>query len=178
MLSIVITLLTLILILISLFMMLVILMQRPNTNSGMGAAFGGGVAESTFGAETTNIMVKATKYSASAFFVLALLLYLLYIARQSPTGATEEALPEFTTEEAGAETVPAIPEGVLSGDALQITVPEAAAEGTASGSETLSEEASSEDSTMEAASTEESEGDAAAESEESSGDSESEPQQP
>jgi len=81
MLNILISLLTFVLILISLFMVLVILMQRANTNSGMGSAFGGGVAESAFGTETTNILVKATKWSAVAFFIIALILYLLFMSR-------------------------------------------------------------------------------------------------
>ena len=71
-------------------MMLVILMQRPNTNAGMGAAFGGGVTESTFGAETTNILTRATKWSAGAFFVLAVLLYALYLVKIQP--APEESI--------------------------------------------------------------------------------------
>lgn len=83
MLNIIISLLTFVLILISLFMILVILMQRANSNAGMGSAFGGGVADSAFGAETTNVLVKATKWAAAAFFVLALILFLLYLGRAS-----------------------------------------------------------------------------------------------
>ena len=77
MLNIIISLLTFVLILVSLFMVLVILMQRANTNAGMGSAFGGGVAESAFGTETTNVLVRATKWSAAAFFIIALVLFLL-----------------------------------------------------------------------------------------------------
>ena len=79
MLNIVISLLTFVLILISLFLVLVILMQRANSNAGMGSAFGGGVTESAFGAETTNILTRATKWSALAFFLISLVLYLLYM---------------------------------------------------------------------------------------------------
>jgi preprotein translocase subunit SecG len=90
MLDVTITFLTFVLILTTLFMMLVILMQRPNTNAGMGAAFGGGVTESTFGAETTNILTRATKWSAGAFFGLALVLYILYLVKVQP--AAEETI--------------------------------------------------------------------------------------
>ncbi|MFP4282115.1 MAG: preprotein translocase subunit SecG [Opitutales bacterium] len=99
MLGIIITFLIFVLVLITLFMGLVILMQRPNTNAGMGAAFGGGVTESTFGAETTNVLTRATKWSAAAFFIIALLLYTLFLIQTRP--AEEEAidLPELTPAE-------------------------------------------------------------------------------
>ncbi len=109
MLNILISLLTFVLILVSLFMMLVILMQRANTNSGMGSAFGGGVAESAFGTETTNILVKATKWSAVGFFVIALVLYLLFMSRnQIGARPASNELPDIpvmdqTTAEAPAE---------------------------------------------------------------------------
>lgn len=90
MLNIFISFLTFILIIISLFMVLVILMQRGSANAGMGSAFGGGAAESAFGAETTNILTKATKWSAVTFFLLSLGLYLLYMARESAPAEGEE----------------------------------------------------------------------------------------
>lgn len=102
MLHIFITLLTFVLILITLFMMLVILMQRPNTNAGMGAAFGGGVTESTFGAETTNILTKATKYSAGAFFLVSITLFMLYLIEAGPVVEDDLGLPDLITTEAPA----------------------------------------------------------------------------
>jgi preprotein translocase subunit SecG len=111
MLNIIISLLTFILIIISLFMVLVILMQRASTNAGMGSAFGGGVAESAFGAETTNILTRATKWSAVAFFVIALTLYLMYMSQQAPKNSVSESelpdIPVATREAAAAETVTA-----------------------------------------------------------------------
>lgn len=133
MLGIFITLFTFILILVSLFMMLVVLMQRANTNAGMGAAFGGGVADSAFGADTTNVLTRATKWAAVAFFLLSAALYLMYIAQNSGTGAEEQGLPEMSsqsapaTDQAPAETAPA--EEALSGEA--IPAPEAADEAAA-----------------------------------------------
>ena len=97
MLNIVISFLTFVLILVSLFLVLVILMQRGSSSGGMGAAFGGGVAESAFGAETTNILTKATKWAAVAFFILSLVLYLLYIGNQDEGDGVEDALPEMVT---------------------------------------------------------------------------------
>lgn len=75
MLGIILGILTFILILVSLFLVLVILAQK-SADAGMGAAFGGGAAESAFGAQTNTVLTKATIYSAILFFVLALVIYL------------------------------------------------------------------------------------------------------
>lgn len=73
-----ISLLTLVLILISAFVILLVLMQRTSQSGGMGAALGGGAAESAFGSDTTNILTKGTIYGIIAFFVIALGLFLIY----------------------------------------------------------------------------------------------------
>ena len=52
-----ISLFTLILILVSVFLILIILMQKASSSGGMGAAMGGGMAESTFGTDTDGIGV-------------------------------------------------------------------------------------------------------------------------
>ena len=51
---------------VALLMMLVILMQRPKSE-GLGAAFGGGVTENIFGAQTTNVLTKITGWLAAFF---------------------------------------------------------------------------------------------------------------
>jgi preprotein translocase subunit SecG len=58
-------------------MMLVILMQRPKSE-GLGAAFGGGVTENIFGAQTTNVLTKITGWLAAIFFLLTFVLSILY----------------------------------------------------------------------------------------------------
>ncbi len=73
-----ISLLTLVLILISVFIVLLVLMQRTSQSGGMGAALGGGATESAFGADTNNVLTKATIYSIIAFFVVSLGLFLFY----------------------------------------------------------------------------------------------------
>jgi preprotein translocase subunit SecG len=73
-----ISLLTLALLLISAFVILLVLMQKNSQSGGMGSALGGGLAESAFGSETSNILNKVTIYTSIAFFVIALGLYLLY----------------------------------------------------------------------------------------------------
>jgi|GEM_PF-538777 len=64
-------------IVVSVLMILVILMQRPKSE-GLGAAFGGGVTENIFGAQTTNVLTKITGWFAAIFFVLTFVLSILY----------------------------------------------------------------------------------------------------
>ena len=82
--------------LVALLMMLVILMQRPKSE-GLGAAFGGGVTENIFGAQTTNVLVKFTAWLAGTFFVLTFLLSVLYahksVAQSSLTRELQKAAP-------------------------------------------------------------------------------------
>jgi len=62
---------------VALLMVLVILMQRPKSE-GLGAAFGGGVTENIFGAQTTNVLTKITGWLAAVFFLLTFALSILY----------------------------------------------------------------------------------------------------
>ena len=114
MLDIIISFLTFVAILVSLFLILVILMQRANSNAGMGSAFGGGVTESAFGAETTNILVRATKWAAFAFFILSLVLFLFYMSKKANGTMEETDVPdipvvqqETTAEESAANAMDA-----------------------------------------------------------------------
>lgn len=72
-----ISLLTLVLILISVFVVFLVLMQKSQSG-GMGSAFGGGMAESAFGSDTSNVLTRATIYTTIGFFIIALILYLMY----------------------------------------------------------------------------------------------------
>ena len=78
---------TFILILISIFMVLVVLAQKAKSDGGVGAAMGSGVTEATFGAETGNVLTKATINAAVAFFVLSFLLYLGHIWQRNHSAA-------------------------------------------------------------------------------------------
>ncbi len=69
-------------VLVSAIMVLVILMQRPKSE-GLGAAFGGGVTENIFGAQTTNVLVKFTTWLAGIFFALTFALSVLYAHRST-----------------------------------------------------------------------------------------------
>jgi preprotein translocase subunit SecG len=85
-LSILIPVLLVILAIVCFLLVFVVLMQRPK-NEGLGAAFGSGVTENIFGAQTTTVLTKATLYLGGAFFILTLILTTL-TARQSMSGRT------------------------------------------------------------------------------------------
>ena len=94
--SLVIGILTFILIITSLFLVLVVLMQRAKTDGGMGSAMGGGTMESTFGAETGNVLSGATIKAAIVFFVVSFGLYLAHIYQHKHLDAVDGKLPTIT----------------------------------------------------------------------------------
>ena len=103
MITIISTLLTFLLIIVCVFLVFVILLQRSSSDGGLGTAFGGGIAESTFGADTGNILTKATIYAAVLFFVLSLGLYLIHMTKAGVK--QEDALPDLgVTAEVSAES--------------------------------------------------------------------------
>jgi len=96
-------------VLVALLMMLVILMQRPKSE-GLGAAFGGGVTENIFGAQTTNVLVKFTGWMTGIFFVLTFVLSILYSHKTSrDTGLRRELLKQQTNAQPTASAAPANP---------------------------------------------------------------------
>jgi preprotein translocase subunit SecG len=111
--SLVIGILTFFLILTSLFLVLVVLMQRAKTDGGMGAAMGGGITESTFGAETSNVLSKATINAAILFFVISFVLYLCHIYQSKHHETVDAKLPTIAAPATPAPTPqPATPKPV------------------------------------------------------------------
>lgn len=80
-LSILIPILLTILVIVCVLLVLVVLMQRPRSE-GLGAAFGSGMTENIFGAQTTTVLTKATVYLGGIFFGITLILTIL-VSRQS-----------------------------------------------------------------------------------------------
>src|SRR6266853_1191021 len=96
-------------VLVSLLMVLVILMQRPKSE-GLGAAFGGGVTENIFGAQTTNVLVKFTGWLTVIFFALTFALSVLYSHKTSrDIGLRQQLLKQQTSAPATASPAPANP---------------------------------------------------------------------
>ena len=73
----VIGLLTVALILDCLFLILLVLIQLPKKEAGAGLAFGGAATDALFGAGSGNVLTKVTKYAATIFFVLVVLLAIM-----------------------------------------------------------------------------------------------------
>lgn len=127
--SIILTILTVLLIGVALFLILVVLAQKAK-DGGMGAAMGGGMAEAAFGADTSNVLSKATINAAIAFFVLAFALYLGRIYQRAHATSAGGALPTIAvpvtkapapaaTTAAPATTTPTAP----AADAKTVAVP-------------------------------------------------------
>jgi preprotein translocase subunit SecG len=127
-------------ILVALLMVLVILMQRPKSE-GLGAAFGGGMTENLFGAQTTNVLVKFTAWLAGIFFLLTFALSILYarrgagdstlrreLVKQQSAGATSPT-PSVTPAAPASSPAPDSGAGVLpAGSATPAASPAATAQ--------------------------------------------------
>jgi preprotein translocase subunit SecG len=118
---------------VALLMILVILMQRPKSE-GLGAAFGGGVTENIFGAQTTNVLVKFTGWLAGIFFVLTFTLSVLYANRSRGDSSfrrellkTQAATPQASPAAGAVQSSPSVPgpEAAAAG----LGIPPAAADG-------------------------------------------------
>jgi len=107
--SLLIGILTFILVITSLFLVLVVLMQRAKTDGGMGSALGGGSMESTFGAETSNVLSGATIKAAIVFFVVSFILYLAHIYQAKHHEAVDSALPTVSAPAANPAPQPTTP---------------------------------------------------------------------
>ena len=80
---------------------LVVLMQRPRSE-GLGAAFGGGMTENLFGAQTTHVLAKLTTWLAVAFFSITLLLSILTSKSASAKTAIQQTLLNAPVPQASA----------------------------------------------------------------------------
>jgi len=96
-------------VLVALLMVFVILMQRPKSE-GLGAAFGGGVTDNLFGAQTTNVLTKITGWLAGIFFALTFLLSILYAQRTNATSGLRKEL----MKDGPAAAMPAVSPGAAN----------------------------------------------------------------
>jgi protein translocase SecG subunit len=104
--------LTFVLVMNCLLLMLLILIQLPKKEAGAGIAFGGAATDALFGAGTGNALTKMTKYFASTFVGLAIVLSLLHM-QEARRGSRllEQELSRQTA--APAQTAPALPRNTL-----------------------------------------------------------------
>lgn len=75
--SLLVTLLTIVLFLDCLVLTLLILMQLPKKEAGLGQAFGSSATDALLGAGSGTVLTKITRYAATTFFVLAIILSIL-----------------------------------------------------------------------------------------------------
>jgi preprotein translocase subunit SecG len=84
--SILIGLLTAVHVLVALFVILLVLMQK-SSEQGVGAAFGGGMTETVFGAGTTTALVRMTIWCACLLLATTLILAVLHSHRTKTGGS-------------------------------------------------------------------------------------------
>ena len=123
--------------LVAVLMTLVILMQRPKSE-GLGAAFGGGVTENIFGAQTTNVLTKFTGWLAGIFFVLTFALGILYARRSASDSSLHRELMGMPAAAPTASV--ASPAGTPAASAANVS-PSATAQSSAPGSVTQQQSA-------------------------------------
>lgn len=106
--------------LVALLMIFVILMQRPKSE-GLGAAFGGGVTENIFGAQTTNVLTRFTSWLAGIFFILTFVLSILYAQRSM--GGSNLRRELLRAQSAAVAQPAASPLPSVAGSAASVTSP-------------------------------------------------------
>jgi len=90
--------------LITVLIILITLMQRPK-QEGLGAAFGGGMTDNLFGAQTTNVLAKITRWLGGMFFVICLVVSALYARQSTAKSSIQKQLleqPQPATPQASA----------------------------------------------------------------------------
>jgi preprotein translocase subunit SecG len=117
-------------VLVAALMVFVILMQRPKSE-GLGAAFGGGVTENIFGAQTTNVLVKFTTWLAGIFFALTFALSVLYAHQSTASSAfyreltKTQGVPQTSPVSPGPQSSPASSPGTTPAQASPAVSPAA-----------------------------------------------------
>ena len=99
-------LLTVVMVLDCLLLILLVLIQLPKKEAGAGLAFGGQATDALFGAGTGNVLTKITKYSATAFFLLSLVLSVL---QRNFHGRTTSVFEQKLQQASPPSGVPAMP---------------------------------------------------------------------
>jgi preprotein translocase subunit SecG len=102
-------LMTVILALDCVFLILLILIQLPKKEAGVGTAFGGAATDALFGAGTGNALTNMTKYAATLFFILALVLSIANASR-----VKNDAIRVKLAEQANASQRMALPSTAAS----------------------------------------------------------------
>jgi preprotein translocase subunit SecG len=87
-------LLTFFMVLDCIVLVFLVLIQLPKKEAGAGLAFGGAASDALFGAGSGNVLTKITKYSATIFFVMAILLSILQSRHYGRTSVFQQKLEQ------------------------------------------------------------------------------------
>jgi preprotein translocase subunit SecG len=122
--------LTFIMVVNCLFLMLLILIQLPKKEAGAGIAFGGAATDALFGAGSGNALTQATKYSASLFVGIAIILSMMnmHAAKQGSRRLEQELNKQASTP---IPIAPALPGSNALGQSAPLAVPAPAPAATA-----------------------------------------------
>ena len=101
---------------VALLIILIVLMQRPK-NEGLGAAFGGGMTENLFGAQTTNVLANITRWLGGLFFGISLILTYIYAHETGQVSSVSKRLSSAPVPVA-ATPAPATPAPTAPGATL------------------------------------------------------------
>lgn len=88
---------------VSVLIVFAVLMQRPRSE-GLGAAFGGGMTDNLFGAQTTHVLAKFTTILGVTFFVLTLGLAMIYSRGGAGQTQIQRELLEMTPPAAATDS--------------------------------------------------------------------------
>jgi preprotein translocase subunit SecG len=105
-------LLTLVMVADCLILIFLVLIQLPKKEAGAGLAFGAGATDALFGAGSGTVLTKITKYAATTFFVLAVVLSVMQMGYHRRTSTEFERnleKPGRTAAPAAAAPAPAQP---------------------------------------------------------------------
>src|SRR6476620_8095783 len=98
-----------------LFLILLILIQLPKKEAGAGIAFGGAATDALFGAGSGNALTNLTKYSASFFVLMAVVLSVLNMH------AAREGSRRLEQELSRQASIPAAPALTNTAPKVQVT---------------------------------------------------------
>jgi preprotein translocase subunit SecG len=128
-------LLTVVLVLDCVVLIFLVLIQLPKKDAGAGLAFGGAATDALFGAGSGNVLTKITKYSATTFFVLAIVLSVMQsyyhrrtatvfeqkLQQASPPAGMPATAPQATTPSSTPQSPVTQPATVSGSNALRLT---------------------------------------------------------
>jgi preprotein translocase subunit SecG len=113
----------------SLLLILTVLLQRPKSE-GLGASFGGAITDSVFGAQTSDILVKASVWLGTIVLTATLALATIYSHTSTRSGINQKVLdaPDSIDETAAPAPQTTAPAAEAKAEVQKAATPTAPAE--------------------------------------------------